>query len=154
MPYIPDVYDLDFLAECKRELIICPELEWTWGYVFDIYDGEFMTIHDFAKSEQTRLEAEKTTRMREAGFKPFLKIGDMETVVLTLSQEEPRDNLKYPGRKVFRVTKEDKELDWSIAMNTPLYREVISNIVSGNMVLKVTRVGTSRDDTRYKVQKG
>ena len=115
------------------------------------------TIQEFAQGEQTRLDAEKEARMNEMGYKPFLKIADMETVRLLMSDDLPRDNTKYPGRKVFRVQKgwtegiEKEELDWSIAQNTPLYREVIAHIAAGEMMLDVTRVGTSRDDTRYKV---
>ena len=112
------------------------------------------TIQEFATGEQTRLEQEKTDRMSEKGYKPFLKVADMETVRLLFSDEVPRDNTKYPGRKVFRVTKkpDGDELDWSIATNTPLYRDIIMNIAAGNMMMDITRVGTQREGPGYKVK--
>ena len=106
----------------------------------------------FLEQEKQRLDAEKERRMAEGGLRDFLKIKEGETMV-EVKPEPARVNKTYPERFVFHVRSitEDKEYDMSVNKDSPLYRDVVDNMIAGHLNLKIVRIGTTKSDTRYKV---
>ncbi len=109
-------------------------------------------LQDFATAEVQKLAEQKQKRMEEKGYKPFWSMPE-GTYIIEFANEMPRDNPAYTDRPIFRIKVDGEEYDYSINRNSPLYRDIMQNIMNGNYKLSITRIGTGKSDTRYKVVK-
>ena len=111
------------------------------------------TLKEFVETEKQRIDQEKEKALNDSGYVPFFKIEEGESV-LKFSDLEPRENEMYAERMVFRVvnTKDNKEYDLSVNIKSPLYKDIISALSEEYTTLKILRVGTTKEDTRYSVK--
>ena len=111
--------------------------------------SEYMTEINI-KSELERLETERQATLSEQGFVEFYKIPEGESV-LEFLDVSPRINETYPDRVIFRVKKDTQEYDLSIGTKNPMYRDILLFLNQNKRNLKILRLGTKKEDTRYKV---
>ena len=111
------------------------------------------TLKEFVETEKQRIDQEKEKALSESGYVPFFKIDEGESI-LKFKDDEPRENEQYENRMIFRVIsfKDNKEFDLSVNIKSPLYKDIISNLSEGYTTLKILRVGTTKEDTRYSVK--
>lgn len=109
-------------------------------------------LQGFAAAEAQRLEEERQKAMEEHGYAPFWTMAE-GTHIIEFADAMPRENNLYPDRPIFRVKIGSEEWDYSISKRSPLYREVMQHLADGEFRLSITRIGTGKSDTRYKVQK-
>jgi hypothetical protein len=100
--------------------------------------------------ELNEIEKRRQEILEQKDMKPFLKLEIGENIV-EFSTEKPRDNPRFAGRKVFRVKKDGEEYDFSVSVNSTLYRDILRYLKQGKTKLKIVRVGQGRNDTRYTV---
>ena len=113
--------------------------------------GTQQSMKSFAEGESKRLADDKAKRMEESGFLPFYQVTE-GTHHMEFADEAPVDNNLYAGRKVFHVVVKGTDYSLSISVNSPFYRDVINNLAKGLTQMRITRIGTGRTDTRYKVE--
>ena len=109
------------------------------------------TLKEFVEKENERIENEKQEERAESGYAPFFKINEGESI-LEFMDVEPRNNDKYDNRIIFRVMSNSIEYDLSVNTKSPLYNDIIKYLNNGATKLRILRVGTSREDTRYSVK--
>jgi hypothetical protein len=107
-------------------------------------------LQEFAVGERERIEKYRKEKMEEKGYAPFWK-AIVGTNVVEFLPILPRPNNLYENRAVFRVLVDGAEWDYSVNVLSPLYRDIISNIANGKTKMSITRVGTTKTDTRYSV---
>ena len=105
---------------------------------------------DWIKEELKKIEEQRKQLLEQKDLRPFYRIPEGITEI-EFSTEMPRDNPKFAGRKIFRIRVNGEEYDLSVTQNSNLYREILQNLAKGKTKLKVMRVGSGRNDTRYKV---
>ena len=108
-------------------------------------------LKEFVEKENERIENEKQESLLNNGYAPFFKIEEGESIIEFLDVE-PRNNDKYDNRIIFRVLNNSIEYDLSVNKKSPLYNDIIKHLKNGATKLRILRVGTSREDTRYSVK--
>lgn len=108
-----------------------------------------MSLQEWKEKEIKRLDKERKKRTDDAGYAPILRLSE-GTTTLQLQPEIPRIG-KYG--KMFTVKAADNvTYDLKANENSPLYRSLIEKMdPDGPVTIKITRIGTGRTDTRYKV---
>jgi hypothetical protein len=113
-------------------------------------------LEDFAKKEKERLETERAVAIKAKGGLPYLDSLKVGETLLHLHHIVPTQN-DYEGRKrkQFVVSKPNSEekLGWTVAENSPLYKDLLDILVKAPCDIRVIRTGTTKSDTRYTVLK-
>jgi hypothetical protein len=104
-------------------------------------------MNQFLDDETSRIEKERAERMEGKDYKTFWKASVGENHVVFLKQV-PRVG-QYG--KIFRISVNGTDYDFTIKETSPLYREIIKNLKAGRYNLKIIRIGTGKTDTRYSV---
>lgn len=111
-----------------------------------------MDVKEYIEAEKARIEQERSDAMLDNGFAPFMSIKE-GTTTLTFSMDiMPRESKNYPDRSIFRVSQDNTEYDLSVNRKSPLYKDIVDNLSNGKTTMTITRIGTGRTDTRYKVE--
>ena len=85
-------------------------------------------LDEYFKSESERLESERQKRIRDKGYAEFFKAPVGETR-MTVKYQKPRDiESKYGSRKVFRISVDGKEYDFTVNEKSSLYRNLVRSI--------------------------
>lgn len=106
-------------------------------------------LKEFTAAESTRLTAERKQRAAEKGLRDFLKLPRGLHVVQFID-EVPVPNALYPERMNFAVKYDGKEWAWSISVKSPMYRQLVECLASGENTFEVLRSGEGLA-TRYEL---
>lgn len=107
-------------------------------------------LTEFASQEDARLDKEKQEYLDENDMKAFYTMPVGETIIEVDGETTPRTTEAYPNRMVFRIALKDGTVyDWSINVKGAFYRKWVRLLKEGHKKIKVMRIGTSKDDTRY-----
>ncbi len=102
---------------------------------------------EWIDEELQRIEGRK----QNANFeRKFFKIPEGLTEI-ELIIERPRDSPRFAGRKIFRIKHGGEEYDLSVSENSTLYRDLLLAMKKKKTKVKIMRLGSTRNDTRYKV---
>ncbi|GAG80567.1 unnamed protein product [marine sediment metagenome] len=111
---------------------------------------------DWKTAEMGRLAEERKIAFEERGIPDtkFWKIEPGEHMV-TLLADTPRElDGKFGMQRVWQVEINNEQWSWAVRINTALYRKIVELYHGKKAVnIKVVRIGTGKQDTRYDVMK-
>ena len=98
--------------------------------------------------EEARLLQLEQEAFNVEGRVPFWNAPQGETKI-EIDITRPAFKGKFDGKKVFHIFVEGDLKLWTVSTKSPIYREVINELMKGNKVFKLIRVGTDVKNTRY-----
>ena len=108
-----------------------------------------MAENEFVKYVKSELERVKTVKTGKTDFRDWLVLNVGETVIEVLPIK-PRMHPVYSNRVIFRVKKGGTEYDWAVSRGR-VYQQLLELLAAGHRKIKVIRVGTGKQDTRYQL---
>lgn len=107
-----------------------------------------MSLKDFIKAEKAKIKKEREEYLEQKDYKEFVKWPQGVTE-FTLEAAIPRPHVSFgTAKKVFRVSKDGEELDWSVNPRSPMYRELLDLLAEAPCAVKINRLGEGLE-TRY-----
>jgi len=108
-----------------------------------------MDMKNWLKTEQERLEKERAEILKEKGYEQLFRFPVGETRISVL-MTQPRIQEGRGGRNfaVFEVEVDGKKVQTGVNLVSPMYREFINRMASGDVEFSVIRTGMGLD-TRY-----
>jgi hypothetical protein len=98
--------------------------------------------------EEAALLKQEQEAFNVEGVVPFWNAPQGETKI-EIDTTRPAFKGKFDNKKVFHIFVEGDLKLWTVSTKSPIYREVINNLVKGSKVFKLIRVGTDQKNTRY-----
>ena len=108
------------------------------------------------EAEITRLEEQRRLAFEERGIPDtkFWKIEPGEHMIELLSDTPRELDGKFGMQRVFQITINGEAWSWAVRIETALYRKLVELYDGKKTVdIKVVRIGTGKQDTRYDVMK-
>ena len=104
------------------------------------------------EEEKAKLDKEREDFLESMGFEPLFKFPQGETRVKVSPAKEPKE-VKIADRKikVFDVEVDGKTVSVGISQKSPLYREILSQLINRKYEFIVIRTGTGLA-TRYAIK--
>jgi hypothetical protein len=92
-------------------------------------------------------------RLEKKGYRETLRLPIGETTVTIDKETEPRQvDTKYGKRLAFLVTVDGEKYDWLLNEKSPIYEEMLEELMKGNNAIIVVRSGEGRA-TRYSLKR-
>lgn len=111
-----------------------------------------MKLPKWISREKERIEKEREQRLREKGFERLFNVPVGETKITVDLSVEPREvETRYGKRVVLRINVEGEPYDLMVNPASPLFRDIIDVLSSGQTTMTIVRSGRGRS-TRYSIK--
>jgi hypothetical protein len=106
------------------------------------------TIDDFVATEKAAKAKAREEYLKEQDYKDFIKWPQGVTG-FQLEAVIPRENTSFGTlKKVFRITVDGVEYDWSVNPLSPMYVQILDKLLEAPVGMQINRLGEGLE-TRY-----
>ena len=103
---------------------------------------------NWIKEYKKQLEKMEKARAKEQGFKELVHLEVGETTVTIDADQEPREIDTRYGKRLVLALKEPADKDYMVNPISPLWKELIDKLGSGETTVTIVRSGRGKQ-TRY-----
>ena len=106
--------------------------------------------NDWINRESEQLELEQKEYLEKSGNLTWFKAPQGETIIEVMTEYPVEDSKgNYKDKKEFHILVNDVEMLWTVSRLSPIYRQVIRSLKEDKKKIKLIRIGTSPENTKY-----